>query len=601
VRSRDRAVEDFRNPTPVVGVSPEEAAELIAKPHGFDGLKVDSRPGDLIEPFHKSAAVIDSRDEEGGALAHLEIGRVDEVAELIGPLGHAEEPRPSGTAIAPDSKETHIGLTKARGEAGKLPWTIREFDREVRHHPPFHAGQAITKHGPGGFPFGRNGAVSVHSPPMPVLLDLAYLAAAIATAPVWIWRMSRTGKLRTDWAGRFGRAEALPSSRGRRVLLHAVSVGEVNAIRLLVDRLADGPEGCEVVVATTTDTGTARARELFGARHTVVRYPLDLSAAVGRFLDAIQPDVVGLVELEVWPNFSAACAARRIPVAVVNGRLSERSHRRYRRIRPLVAPSFGRLAAVGAQEESYAKRFQDLGAAEERVTVTGTMKWDTAQIVDAVPGAAELAKAMGIDATRPLIVAGSTAPDEHRLLVEATPPGAQLLCAPRRPEWFEGAAATLVGCAQRSRGDTGSATGRFLLDTIGELRAAYILADVVVIGRTFVPLGGSDMIEPIGLGKATIIGPHVENFADSVAALRQGDGVMECPISATALRDALTTLLNDPGARARLAERGRAVIRSRQGATERSALLLTDLLSPAAPPGSRRLAPDPVAATGAGS
>lgn len=601
--TRDGAVEHFRNTTPVIRLGPEEAAELVTESNGLDGLKVDSRAGDLIQPLDQGAAVVDPGDEEGRALAHLEIGRVDEVAELIGALRHAEEPGPSGAAVAPDSKETHIGFAEARGEAGQLPRTVGKLDREVGHHPPFHAGQAITKREGSGFPFGRNGAVSVHSPPMPALLDLAYLAGALATAPVWIWRMSRTGKLRTDWAGRLGRIETLQPSRGRRVLLHAVSVGEVNAIRLLVDRLAAGPEACEVVVATTTDTGTVRARELFGERHTVVRYPLDLSGSVGRFLDAIQPDVVGLVELEVWPNFTAACAARGIPVAVVNGRLSPRSHRRYRRIRRLVAPSFQRLSTVGAQDEAYADRFRDLGVARERVTVTGTMKWDTAQIVDSVPGAVDFARAMGIDRTRPLIVAGSTAPEEHRLLVEATPPGVQLLCAPRRPEWFDGAAATLAGCARRSKGDLGSATGRYLLDTIGELRAAYSLADVVVVGRTFVPLGGSDMIEPIGLGKATIVGPHVENFADSMEALREGDGVVVCPAVATsegapaALRQALSALLEDPAARSRLAERGRAVIRSRQGATEHSAQLLTALL--ATRPSSGRAALDPTTVGGA--
>ncbi|HMN95267.1 MAG TPA: glycosyltransferase N-terminal domain-containing protein [Phycisphaerales bacterium] len=420
------------------------------------------------------------------------------------------------------------------------------------------------------------------------LLDAGYFAAAGLTAPIWLWRWWRAGKLRTDWRARFGAIAPLPDPRNGRVLLHAVSVGEVNAARLLVDALAEGPSGAasgaeaggavqppEVVIATTTDTGFRRARELYGARHAVLRYPFDASFAVERFLDATRPDLVILVELEVWPNFVRSCAERSIPVVVVNGRLSARSARRYAAIGSFVRPTFRRLAAVAAQDETYAERFRRLGAAPERVVVTGTMKWDTAQIADHVPGAAELAEEMGIDRTRPLVVAGSSAREEHSLLHRSMPEGAQLLCAPRKPEWFEVAAASLPGCARRSRGDRGSAAGRFLLDTIGELRKAYALADLVVVGRTFVDLGGSDMIEPIALGKATIVGPHLENFADAAAALRDGDGLFQC--DAAGLAPLVGALLADPAQRSAAAERGRAVIRSRQGATRRTVELIRSL------------------------
>lgn len=431
------------------------------------------------------------------------------------------------------------------------------------------------------------------------LLDLGYFAAAGLAAPVWLWRWWRAGKLRTDWAGRFGRCQPLPASRVEtpaeaplpRVLIHAVSVGEVNAARLLVDALAragdvPGDTRIDVVIAATTDTGYRRATELFSARHAVVRYPFDASFAVRRFLDATRPDLVALVELEVWPNFTKECADRSIPVAVVNGRLSARSARRYGVLGGLVRPTFRRLALIAAQDEVYADRFRALGVDPARVVVTGTMKWDTAQITDSVPGADALADAMGIDRSKPLVVAGSTAPEEHALLLRSVPAGAQLLCAPRKPEWFEDAAVTLTGCARRSRGERGSSTGRFLLDTIGELRAAYALADVVVIGRTFVTLGGSDMIEPIGLGKATIIGRHVENFADTVEAFRANDAI--CIADVGSLPSTIAALLDDAPRRAALAARGREVIRSRQGATARTAALLRELLA-ASSRGDRRL------------
>lgn len=411
------------------------------------------------------------------------------------------------------------------------------------------------------------------------MVDLAYLLAALITAPVWLTRMIRTGKIRTDWVGRLGGGAALAAPDRPRLLLHAVSVGEVNAIRLLVEELAGRAEAPQIVIASTTDTGYARAVRLFGDRHAVVRYPFDFSFAVVRFLRRVRPDVVALVELEVWPNFTAACARRRIPVGVINGRLTARSAARYRRIARLVKGSFRRLGFACVQDDQYARRFRELGVEPGRIEVTGTMKWDTAQIADRVDGADELARALGIDRKRPLVVAGSTAPDEHALLCAAVPDGVQLLCAPRKPEWFDQAAADMPDCARRSRGECGSAAGRFLLDTIGELRMAYSLADVVVIGRSFGNLHGSDMMEPIALGKPTIVGPAVSDFQATVDALLAGDGIVQT--DRDRLAGTVSALLEDPSRRARLAACGRAVIREHQGATARHADVLIQWLETA--------------------
>lgn len=407
---------------------------------------------------------------------------------------------------------------------------------------------------------------------MGVLLDAIYVIGLVLSSPVWLVRMLRTGKIKTDWAGRFGRTGSIPAPRRPRVLLHGVSVGEVNAIRKLVDTLAAPPLEAEVFVSATTNTGSERARSLFADRHRVVQYPLDFSFAVSRFLDSVQPDIVVLVELEVWPNFLRSAARRGIQVCVVNGRLTDRSARGYRLIGPLLRASFRHLCFAAVQSESYGRRFRKMGVAADRLIVTGTMKWDTAQIADRVEGADELADAMGIDRSRPLVVAGSTAPGEHELLVESLDDGVQLLCAPRRPEWFDQAAAAMPGCVRRSRGDRGSETGRFLLDTIGELRQAYALADVVVVGRSFGKLHGSDMMEPIALGAPTVSGPAVEDFQDTVDALLAGDGLVQTNREqlATVLRD----LLGDPQRRKALAENGRTVLRQQQGATARNAELI---------------------------
>ena len=415
---------------------------------------------------------------------------------------------------------------------------------------------------------------------MPRPLDFAYLAAAIAASPVWVPRMIRTGKHRTDWPARFGRGESLPSAASPRILLHAVSVGEVNAIDLLVDDLLAGDPGIEPVVATMTDTGFDRAVSLFKDRCEVVRFPFDTTAANRRLLDRIRPSAVGLVELEVWPNFLAECRDRGIPVAVVNGRLSERSFSRYRRLGPVTRWLFGPLVAVAAQDETYAERFRAVGVDPDRVTVTGSMKWDTARIADEVPGADELAEAMGIDRDRPVVVAGSTAPGEHDLIRDAMPDGVQLLCAPRKPEWFDEAAADLPGCARRSRGDRGSDTGRFLLDTIGELRAAYGLADLVVVGRTFVDLGGSDMIEPVALGRPTIIGPDTRHFQVIADDLLAAGGLRSCDRGE--LPGTVASLLEDTGLRESMIRRGRELIRARQGATAALGDLLRNMAAEAA-------------------
>lgn len=411
--------------------------------------------------------------------------------------------------------------------------------------------------------------------------DMAYVAAALLTGPLWAYRLLHTGKWRTDWRGRFGRGQ--PPTRDDRptLLIHAVSVGEVNVARILVEHLRQGTDGqwC-ILLSVTTDTGIVRARDLYEPTHTVMRYPLDLSCCVERFLDSVKPDLVALVELEVWPNFIAACDRRHVPVCVVNGRLTERSFRRYSKVSPLVRSTFARLAAVGVQTPQYAQRFIALGTPGDRVKVLDTIKWDTAAVTNHVDGADELARAMGLDRRRPIIVAGSTAPGEEQLLIDTCPPQAQLVLAPRKPERFDAAAAlepTMVRRSQHPEGTDRQPDGQtrfFLLDTIGELRKAYALADVVIVGRSFLGLYGSNVIEPIALGKPTIIGPHHDDFAESVAALRDAGGieVTDRPghVAAELLRDG-------PRAR-RLGRAGREVILSRQGATRRHVDLLMQLM-----------------------
>ncbi|HYE01626.1 MAG TPA: glycosyltransferase N-terminal domain-containing protein [Phycisphaerales bacterium] len=422
------------------------------------------------------------------------------------------------------------------------------------------------------------------------LLDVGYGVAAVATAPWW------ARKARGGWAGRLGHVGdlAAPTPGRPRVLMHAVSVGEVGAIRALVPLLIGS--GAEVIVSVGTDTGFERARALFAppdatgpgaeaAGAPVVQYPLDFSRCVARFLDVVRPDLVALVELEVWPNFVRACRGRGIPVAVINGRLSERSRRGYGRVGRWVAPMFRSLAMVAAQDEAYRGRFIELGVDPGRCVVTGTMKWDSVRAEAEVPGAAALAAALGIDPGRPLIVAGSTGPGEEVLLHGACPPGAQLLCAPRRPERFDEAAAMLPGCVRRSRrgGAAAEAPGRdrFLLDSIGELRAAYALADVVVLGRSFYNLYGSDPGEPAGLGKPIVAGPRMGDFATMAADLERSGGLVRT--DAAGVSRLLRDLVGDAARREGLGRRARECVIRNRGASARTCALLAGLLGETVP------------------
>ncbi len=414
---------------------------------------------------------------------------------------------------------------------------------------------------------------------MGVVVDAAYIAGGVIASPWLAWMAVTKPAKFASWRGRLAASAPLPHAQRPRVLIHAVSVGEVNACRGLIDAIEALPGGPEVVLSVSTATGFERARGLHDGKRSVVRHPIDLSGPVNSLFDAVCPDVFVSVELELWPNQMSAANRRGIPWVVVNGRLSERSFRRYARVRYLTLPMFMSVHAAVVQDAAYADRFQYLGTPSDRVTVAGTMKWDEARIEDRVDGAESLAEAMGIDRSKPLIVAGSTGPGEESMIhaaVTDTMPDAQLLCAPRKPERFDEAAAALPGCARRSRGDRGSRSGRFLLDTIGELRMAYALADVVVVGRTFGDLYGSDMMEPVALGKPVVFGPRVGDFQETSSALVRGRGALQ--VTVETLGATMLSLMKDREGSAAMAERGRDVIRAHQGATRRNADAIADAL-----------------------
>lgn len=434
---------------------------------------------------------------------------------------------------------------------------------------------------------------------MRYLVDACYLLAAVMAVPLLIYRSLRTGKYRRDWDQRRGWLPDLPAHRPR-IWMHAVSMGEVNSVQGLIAAWKRRCPEAEFVVSATTDTGYDRARKLFDDL-TVIRYPLDFSWMVNRALDRIKPSMIVLIELEVWPQMIALATDRGIPVTVANGRITERkSLKRFRLVMPIVRAMFARLAWVGAQDDVYAERFQQVGVPDHRVTVTSSLKWDTAPIDDAIPGSDELARAMGIDRDRPLWVCGSTGPGEEEAILQAYEkirglhPDLQLAIVPRKPERFDAVAELIeengYACVRRSQrpdDHPGAGSGDrvvMLGDTMGELRKFYVLATVVFVGRTLANMGGSDMMEVAGLARPILVGAHTENFADVMRQLTEANAIRVIPARLSEagvsekLAAAVALLLDDPASARALAQRARDVVKRNRGVTERTLDALMEIL-----------------------
>ncbi len=428
---------------------------------------------------------------------------------------------------------------------------------------------------------------------MRFIIDFVYLLAGLAFSPVVLYRMAAHQRYRDGWAQRFGNVRR-NDMRRRCIWLHAVSMGEVNAAKTLVTEIEKRYPDCEIVVSTTTDTGYAQADKLFGRRWTVFYFPFDISWVVRRAFDRLQPSVCLLMELEVWPNFLFTAYDRHIPVVVLNGRISDRSFSRYRRIKAATRTFFGKIDRVLAQTPEYAERFRELGCPAERVLVTSSLKYDTAQVADRVDGADALAEQLNLGGAK-LWVAGGTGVDEEKILLDvykslgqdARHKDLRLAIVPRKPERFDEVAqlieqtgfsivrySRLKGTASRIPDGSNAV---ILGDTMGDLRKFYSLAEIIFVGRTLVPMGGSDMMEAAALGKCTLFGPHTFNFRQTVEVLLAGRGAIEVKDGAD-LRATMRKCLSDPTYAGIVARAGQEIIRQNQGATARTMEVLGTLL-----------------------
>jgi len=427
---------------------------------------------------------------------------------------------------------------------------------------------------------------------MRFVLDLLYLFAAVAYSPVVIYRAIRHNRYRSGWAQRFGKV--MRKDPGVRCIwLHAVSVGEVNAAKSIIEELSSRFADFEIVVSTTTDTGFARASALFSENHQVFHFPLDFSWVMRRAFGHLRPALCLLMELEVWPNFVSTAHRLNVPVAVVNGRISDKSFSGYKRIRPFARTIFRKIALILVQTDEYALRFREIGAVAERVVVTGSLKYDTAQVTDKVDGTDALAAQLNIAGER-LWVVGATGPDEERIILGVFArlkesdqfEDLRLVIVPRKPERFDEVAQMIADAGfdflrYSSIKDAGAGSPEkvpvILGDTMGDLRKFYCLSTIIFVGRSLVPMGGSDMMEAAALGKCTIFGPHAFNFTQTVDVLLADNGAVMVN-DEQELFETMSKCLLEPDFAGEIAKNGREVIKKNQGATGRSIEQIARLL-----------------------
>jgi len=413
------------------------------------------------------------------------------------------------------------------------------------------------------------------------LYQTAVALAAAAAAPFAL--LARGGRYRETLAARLGRIAAPPLAGA--VWIHAVSVGEVGVAATLVRRL---PESLPLVVTTITPTGQQRARALLGGRAAVAYFPLELGFAVERFLERFTPRALILCEGDYWPLVLERARRRGVRIAVINGRLSDRSFPRLSRLRGTVRRLLlDPVERFGVQTVVDRDRLLALGAAPERVTVTGNLKFETPEPA-ARPELDRLVERLA--AGRPLLVAGSTMAGEEERAIDAfaAAGGAEralLALAPRHPERFDEVAALLArrlpGAVRRSAAaGAGGRPPALLLDTLGELAPLYRLARGAFVGGTLAPTGGHNPIEPARFGVPVAVGPSMENFREIAerfdaedAWLRVADG--------GALGRAFAAWLDDPEGASALGARGARLVEANRGALEATLALLEPLLAPA--------------------
>ncbi|ANC05291.1 lipid IV(A) 3-deoxy-D-manno-octulosonic acid transferase [Pseudomonas putida] len=371
----------------------------------------------------------------------------------------------------------------------------------------------------------------------------------------------------------------LPAMRQGGIWVHAVSVGESIAAAPMVKALLAAYPDLPITLTCMTPTGSERIRAMFASEPRVQHcyLPYDLPWAAARFLDHVRPKLGIIMETELWPNHIHQCARRGIPVALANARLSERSARGYARFAGLTRPMLEEMSLIAVQTETEAERFRSLGARAQCVQVTGSIKFDLKVHDQLLPHARQLREQWSA-LQRPVWIAASTHEGEDALILEAhqrllqVHGDALLILVPRHPERFDAVhelCRERFTTVRRSSGAAVDGQVQVLLgDTMGELMFLYALADITFVGGSLVPTGGHNPLEPAALALPVITGPHVFNFLEISAMLREA-GALQQVDDAEGLAAAVRRLIELPQDCRRMGEAGRAVMQANQGALQR--------------------------------
>jgi 3-deoxy-D-manno-octulosonic-acid transferase len=419
-----------------------------------------------------------------------------------------------------------------------------------------------------------------------VLLSLGL----IVLIPHFLFQALAHGKYVAGLRQRLG---SIPPVHGKPVIwLHCVSVGETQAARPLAKRLKQQFPHHELVVSTITLTGQTLARDVFRNQAASVFYfPFDWGWTVRRALKAINPAVVLIMETELWPNFLRECKTRRIPVALVNGRISRQSYRRYKLIRFFLRRVLASLSVAVMQSEADAARLEELGMPKERLFTAGNLKFDGELTSELTAKTEELRRRFAFDSNVPVILAASTHAPEEQIVLESIQRLRQkqpvrLLLAPRHPERFNEVAALLQKSGlswTRRTNATGAGDADasiVLLDTIGELPATYALAEIVFVGGSIVDKGGHNVLEPAAAGATVVTGAHTHNFHAIVDLMNEAGALVQLPaLEDTAAGEELAyvfeKLLASPAEREELGRRAKQLVTTNQGAADRTIQLIT--------------------------
>jgi len=406
---------------------------------------------------------------------------------------------------------------------------------------------------------------------------LFYLGLPLVAIRLWL----RSRKA-PAYAKRIGErfSYGMPSLQPGGIWVHAVSVGESIAAAPMIRALLQRYPQLPITVTCMTPTGSERIQALFANEPRIQHcyLPYDLPCAAARFLDHAKPKLAVIMETELWPNHIHQCAKREIPVALANGRLSERSARGYGRFSKLTAPMLAEMSFFAVQTEAEAQRFRDLGARPQTVEVTGSIKFDLTIDPQLLQRAHEL-RGQWQALERPVWIAASTHEGEDEVVLDAhrrllaNYPNALLILVPRHPERFNSVFELCqregFATVRRSTGANVEADTSVLLgDTMGELLFLYALADSAFVGGSLVPNGGHNLLEPAALAKPVISGPHLFNFLDIAAQLREAGALAEVD-DAEGLAVEVQRLFELPRDAQRMAEAGLAVMRRNQGALQR--------------------------------